>query len=285
MRLRAAAAALVICVLLLPALLLSQTPRGKFSEAPGPTALPLVVVTPIFGEAGGAELARLLQLLQLHALGLRVDPAWVPAARRDDLCRRHQLCGRAVRAYEHRRDLPLPARRTDGRSLVVADGEFGAAEPGAAILSLAPGSAEWIGRLPLRALVSWHRARIHIVVLAYRRARSLRRLCDSLLAAHYLHDRVDLTIHLDAALAPDREAAAATAEFAARWDWPHGRKTLVRQAEHRGLMRSVTEAWQPQSDDEFAVLLEDDVSVSPQWYEFAKLALLTYVYGRTRDPK
>ena len=138
----------------------------------------------------------------------------------------------------------------------------------------------WLGQLAVRALAAWPRVRLVVVILAYRRLASLQRLCRSLEQAYYFGDQVDVMVHVDAGADADSMAgAAAVATFVNEWTWPHGRKTLRQRTQHAGLVLSVVEAWTPTSDDEFAVLLEDDVSVSPQWYDWAKRAVLTYNYG------
>ena len=59
------------------------------------------------------------------------------------------------------------------------------------------------------------------------------------------------------------------------------------QIRHRvvkgGLITAVTESWFPSSDDEWNFFLEDDISVSPLFYIWAKYALLTYQYGAPED--
>jgi len=46
-----------------------------------------------------------------------------------------------------------------------------------------------------------------------------------------------------------------------------------------GLIAAVVESWLPTSDDEYGLLLEDDIEVSPFFYTYAKLALLSYAYS------
>jgi hypothetical protein len=47
-----------------------------------------------------------------------------------------------------------------------------------------------------------------------------------------------------------------------------------------GLIPAIVESWYPVSGDEYAVVLEDDVEVSPMFYAWTKMAVLRYRYGR-----
>jgi hypothetical protein len=61
--------------------------------------------------------------------------------------------------------------------------------------------------------------------------------------------------------------------------WPHGQKSITRHVASNGLISAVVESWYPASNDEYAVLLEDDISVSPYWYVYAKLLILQLRYS------
>ncbi|KAJ1377199.1 Nucleotide-diphospho-sugar transferase [Sesbania bispinosa] len=70
----------------------------------------------------------------------------------------------------------------------------------------------------------------------------------------------------------------ATIRLVGSFDWPHGPKTLRRRIIQGGLIRAVSESWYPSSDDDFGLLLEDDIEVSPYYYLWIKYALLSYYY-------
>ena len=142
-------------------------------------------------------------------------------------------------------------------------------------------SAEWLGTLSPRALARWHVPRLTIVVITWRRPQSLKRLCAALASADYFGDTVALKFTMDAG------ADVETRRFVASYRWPHGPKSASVRAVHAGLAVAVAESWQPSSDDEYAVLLEDDIEVAPSFYSWLKYALLMYRHGdeAAKDPR
>lgn len=142
-------------------------------------------------------------------------------------------------------------------------------------------SASWIATLPPRALAQWHVPRVTIVVITWRRPQSLKRLCAALAVADYFGDTVELKFTMDAG------ADVETRRFVASFKWPHGPKSATVRAEHAGLAVAVVESWQPSADDEYAVLLEDDIEVAPSFYGWLKYALLMYRHGdeEAKDPR
>lgn len=131
----------------------------------------------------------------------------------------------------------------------------------------------WLGTLSPRALAAWHAPRVVIVVITWRRAHSLKRLCNALASADYLGDEVPIRFALDA------NADDPTHRFISQFHWPHGPKSVHARAAHAGLATAVVESWTPASDDEYAVLLEDDIEVAPSFYAWLKYALLMYRYS------
>lgn len=112
------------------------------------------------------------------------------------------------------------------------------------------------------------RPRIVINVLANQRLTSLQRLCESLLAADYLgDDDVALEVHLEADQPPD------LLQYVTNLEWPNGPKTVHARMVKGGLIAVVVESWWPTSDNEVAVLLEDDIEVSPLFYRWLRMSL------------
>uniref|UniRef100_K7MEL2 Uncharacterized protein n=2 Tax=Glycine subgen. Soja TaxID=1462606 RepID=K7MEL2_SOYBN len=109
-------------------------------------------------------------------------------------------------------------------------------------------------------------------LLAFNRLASLSRCLRSLAAADYLADRVHLHLHIDH-FAPDNAShvdpkllqAHRILEFVDGFDWKFGDKWL--------------EAWWPNSDHEFAFVVEDDLEVSPLYYEFVKALIMNFYYN------
>ena len=48
-------------------------------------------------------------------------------------------------------------------------------------------------------------------------------------------------------------------------------------------MQMITKAWWPESDDEFAIFLEDDIEVSPHHFEFILLLLNRHIFNRPEN--
>ncbi|MEM9022215.1 MAG: glycosyltransferase family A protein, partial [Bacteroidota bacterium] len=109
-----------------------------------------------------------------------------------------------------------------------------------------------------------------LIVIAYNRPQSLQRLLDSLAVAHYPDREVSLTISID-------QSTVAEVEQAARhFNWPHGPKTVNMQDQHQGLKEHVLACGDLITEGGSAILLEDDLLVSPYFYHYAREALSAY---------
>lgn len=117
--------------------------------------------------------------------------------------------------------------------------------------------------------------RIRINIITQNRSRSLLRLLRSLKTAHYVGDIIDISFNMDSRVDTD------TLRVIDDFEWPHGTKHVRRRIIQGGLIRAVSESWYPASDDDFGLLLEDDIEVSPFYYMWLKYALLTYHYDPT----
>ncbi|KAL0390097.1 UNVERIFIED_CONTAM: hypothetical protein Scaly_0366800 [Sesamum calycinum] len=148
-------------------------------------------------------------------------------------------------------------------------------ENGSALVLLPRASvpkALWMADLRSTALPNWNRMRLSVSIITQNRAHSLTRLLKSLSNAYYLGDEVPITFNMDS------KVDAATLKLVNSFDWPHGPKILRRRIIQGGLIRAVSESWYPSSDDDFGLLLEDDIEVSPYYYLWIKYALLAYHY-------
>jgi hypothetical protein len=114
--------------------------------------------------------------------------------------------------------------------------------------------------------------RISINVITQNRPVSLQRLLKSLTRAYYLGDEISLSFNMDS------KVDAETLKVVSSLNWPHGPKHLRRRIIQGGLIRAVSESWYPSSDDDYGLLLEDDIEVSPYYYLWIKYALLAYHY-------
>ncbi|KAM3399113.1 hypothetical protein P3S68_002629 [Capsicum galapagoense] len=130
----------------------------------------------------------------------------------------------------------------------------------------------WMADLRSTALPNWNRMMLSVNIITQNRANSLARLLKALSDAYYIGDQVPITFNMDS------KVDEATIKLVNSFNWPHGPKTLRRRIIQGGLIRAVSESWYPSSDDDFGLLLEDDIEVSPYYYLWIKYALLAYHY-------
>ncbi|KAH9307850.1 hypothetical protein KI387_035761 [Taxus chinensis] len=119
----------------------------------------------------------------------------------------------------------------------------------------------------------WNRMRIYVNIITQNRPASLQRLLKSLTNAYYLGDEIFLTFNMDNIV--DEE----TLKIVNNFKWPHSAKYFRRRIIQGGLIRVVSESWYPTFGDDFGLLLEDDIEISPFYYFWIKYALLAYHYG------
>eukprot|EP00189_Rhodosorus_marinus_P008250 CAMPEP_0184752476 /NCGR_PEP_ID=MMETSP0315-20130426/43598_1 /TAXON_ID=101924 /ORGANISM="Rhodosorus marinus, Strain UTEX LB 2760" /LENGTH=575 /DNA_ID=CAMNT_0027231805 /DNA_START=57 /DNA_END=1784 /DNA_ORIENTATION=- len=116
-----------------------------------------------------------------------------------------------------------------------------------------------------------------IIVLTQKRSESLRRLLNSLQEARYGNSRVELDIHIDAIKGGGGEPDSVDSEVRSVAEdafWPYGKKTLIFEESNVGLEESWINAWDAKNarGDEVAVILEDDLEVSKDFFTWFKLA-------------
>ena len=109
-----------------------------------------------------------------------------------------------------------------------------------------------------------------IVVVGYNRPDSLRRLLDYLNLANYRFDNIELVISLDFC---SSALGDLTQKVAAAFDWQHGKKRVILQPTNMGLRNHVLACGDLSESYGAIILLEDDLSVGPDFYHFAKTAL------------
>ncbi|KAL0073700.1 hypothetical protein J3Q64DRAFT_1745221 [Phycomyces blakesleeanus] len=135
--------------------------------------------------------------------------------------------------------------------------------------------ALWIADLSLEALQQWHKIQMDIIIITDRRSQSLHRLLESANDANYLGDQVGLVIHME------QTADETTHELVNDYTWRQGSKTLRHRIQKGGLMPAIVESWYPNNNHNYAVLLEDDIEVSPLFYCWAKYTILKYRYEQS----
>lgn len=114
-----------------------------------------------------------------------------------------------------------------------------------------------------------------LIVMTMNRANSLQRLLTSLQKADYGKDRVDLDIWIDRV---DSTAPLNLdiARVVGALHWNHGAKTVYTRLQPGGLYQQWMYTWDLDSPGDIAVLLEDDLELSPAFYQWLKRARSKY---------
>lgn len=107
-----------------------------------------------------------------------------------------------------------------------------------------------------------------IVVVTYNRTASLKRLLRSLGEAQY-KGRKDIPLIISV----DNSGSPETAEAAEAFDWKYGEKRVIRHGERLGLKRHILECGEYTREYGSIIMLEDDLYVSPCFYDYAVRAL------------
>jgi len=110
-----------------------------------------------------------------------------------------------------------------------------------------------------------------IIVVAYNRPRSLTRLLTAIKRSHFSEINITLIISIDG-LQPDPAVLAIATSFA----WQHGPKEIISQHRHLGLKAHVLRCGDLSRVHGAAIILEDDLLVSPNFYNYGQQALNCY---------
>ena len=106
-----------------------------------------------------------------------------------------------------------------------------------------------------------------IVVVAFNRPESLKRLLISIAAARYPHGSVDLLISID-----HSDVQPEIIAIAESFEWCHGNKQVLRKGSRAGLRSHILDCGDLTSQFGSIILLEDDLYVSPYFYEYTVAA-------------
>ena len=115
-----------------------------------------------------------------------------------------------------------------------------------------------------------NRNKIAIVVVGYNRQKSISRLLDSLIEANYPTNDIPLIISIDCS--GDKELYRYVEEF----EWPHGVKYVNIQTTRLGLKNHIFQCGELSKFFKAIVLLEDDLFVSPYFYEYVERTVEVY---------
>ncbi|XP_053404857.1 uncharacterized protein LOC128558717 [Mercenaria mercenaria] len=110
---------------------------------------------------------------------------------------------------------------------------------------------------------------LRIIAITYNRAGSLLRLLNSLNDAEYILDKVKLEVWIDRSV--DGEVHQPTLQIANNFSFMHGHYSVEVHPKHVGILSQWISTWKPnKKSSEIAVILEDDLTVSPYFYKYLK---------------
>ncbi|QHT69588.1 glycosyltransferase [Rhodocytophaga rosea] len=107
---------------------------------------------------------------------------------------------------------------------------------------------------------------IAIIVIAYNRPNALRRLLSSLESAYFEDKNIPLIISIDKSDSDQVE------QVAKEFKWPFGDKRVIVHPENLGLRKHVISCGDLTYEYDNVIMLEDDLFVSPYFYDFTKQA-------------
>jgi len=109
-----------------------------------------------------------------------------------------------------------------------------------------------------------------VIVVAYNRPHSMLRLLESIQAANYDGHKPRLIFCID------YHKSQSVLEIAEKFEWVHGKKEIIHQDTHLGLVSHMHSAMALSLKHEEVIILEDDLIVSPYYYQYALEALKYY---------
>ncbi|GBC05457.1 hypothetical protein RclHR1_06230017 [Rhizophagus clarus] len=139
---------------------------------------------------------------------------------------------------------------------------------------------ELIIDLPFHSLKNWNEPKIQLQVITQNRPVSLSRLINSLNSSYYFgDDNVSLTVNIDGGADP------VTMDFCSKFLWNHGSKNVRHRIVQGKLIPMVIESYYPNDYNDYGLLLDDDVEVSPFYYIWVKYSILKYRYGPDKSQR
>ena len=115
-----------------------------------------------------------------------------------------------------------------------------------------------------------NREKIAIVVVGYNRIKSIQRLLTSLLKAEYPSNDIPLVISIDSS--GDKELY----KYVEQFEWPYGEKYVIIQKARLGLKVHMFKCGDLTESFKAIILLEDDIYVSPEFYNYTVAAVRQY---------
>ena len=119
---------------------------------------------------------------------------------------------------------------------------------------------------------------LRIIVIVFNRAKSLRKCLDSINAANYDNATVSLHVWIDRdSKTGDIHAETLQVAKSFNFTYAFGKYHVHLQGRHVGIQGQWTNTWRPLADTkEVAVIVEDDLTLSPYFWTWLKLAVSAY---------
>ena len=111
---------------------------------------------------------------------------------------------------------------------------------------------------------------IAIVVVGYNRVDSIARLLHTLSTAYYPHNNVPLIISID------KSETDIVEKYADEFNWNYGNKRVIKHTQRMGLRNHILSIGKLFDQYEALIVLEDDLSVSPNFYLYAQQTVDKY---------
>lgn len=112
-----------------------------------------------------------------------------------------------------------------------------------------------------------------IIIIAYNRPNALKRLLHSISKAIYTNIDIPLCVCIDYI---DTKENRTVAQIADDFEWKYGKKEIIKQQSNLGLKAHVLKSCNLVHQYDSIIVLEDDLYVSPYFYEYAVSALSFY---------
>ncbi|KAJ3352839.1 hypothetical protein HDU83_007641 [Entophlyctis luteolus] len=119
---------------------------------------------------------------------------------------------------------------------------------------------------------------IHIFTLD--RRESLEALWTSINEANKIKRKVSFHIHLDTAESDNNAPFFLYGQYLQSLESIHGPITISINSKKKGLRQSIMDAWTPVNSEEYAIFLEDDISVSRHFLEYSEQMIARYLSPR-----
>ena len=121
---------------------------------------------------------------------------------------------------------------------------------------------------------------ITIAVISNNRLDSLKRLLKSI---SNLENPSNIRINLRFSL--EASSSKELVDYVYGYGWTQGHKSVMLRVQQGGLIRAVSESWFPASNNDYGLLLEDDIEVSPYAIIWIEKILLKVLNNKTNDNK